>query len=66
MAALSYVILQVTLQSSISHTSANSLRHQAQDVQRTDSTSHEMNPCQVNSSVSLIDTYLMDRDFPVR
>lgn len=67
MAVLCYVILQVTFQSRISHTDANSLRlrHRAQDVQRADRTSHEMNPCQVNSSVSLVDTYLIDHDFSV-
>ena len=68
MAALSYVILLLTFQSRISHTGANSLRlrHQAQDVQRADSTSHEMNPCQGNSLVCLVDTYLVDHDFSVR
>ena len=68
MAALSYVILQATLQSRISRTSANSLRlrHQAQDVQRTNSTTHEVNPCQQNSLVCLVDTYLVDHDFSVR
>ena len=68
MAVLCYVIQLVTFQSRISHTGANSLRlqHQAHDVQRADRTSHEVNPCQGNSSVCLVNTYLVDQDFSVR